>query len=95
MIIYKLKGGAYVSRSEVEMAYYIATGRNCWESESNFLLWLDSVWGKAIIATYNEDTITVEELVKQNQIVFACRLYKAKHNCTLSEAKAVIDKMRD
>lgn len=89
---YKLADGSIVRKYTISQAFLITTGVNSWEEPelfSKFLQGLENS-GNAISVHY-----TVKELVDLHQYAWATILYRDQHNCTVGEAKAAVDKMKE
>lgn len=87
---YKDKDGMYYSEHDVEKAYYITTGKTRREDEQEYLCWVDSIWGKAIVASYDGKDIAINKDLAMKQPVLATKLYRQHHGCSLREAYEVI-----
>ena len=91
-VYYKTKFGTIVRNSNLESAYTITTGKHRWESERDYLEWLNSIWGKYVISAHNANELSVEELLKNGQTAMAVRVYADQHNCSIYDAhKAIKD----
>lgn len=87
-----LTTGRIVTEREMQTAYEIVHGAKPAVHPMDFKQWLHKVHGidKVLVA----DKVTVEMLVRGDCIIEAVLRYKKKHNCTLREAKAEIDKIK-
>lgn len=89
---YELADGSIVREYALSQAFLITTGvspLNEPELFSKFLQGLDN--SKYAVRCH----YTVEELVTLHQYTCATVLYREQNNCTLAEAHAVVDKMRE
>ena len=84
---FELATGRIVTETELELAYEICTGGKANEYPPHFTDWvnLHCLW----LHAFNEDEITVEQLIKGDAFVEACKLYRDQHKCTLAEAREV------
>lgn len=89
-VYYKTKFGTIVRNNELESAYTITTGKHRWESERDYLEWLNSIWGKYVISAHNANELSVEELLKNDMKHLAVRVYADQHNCSLYDAYKAI-----
>ena len=92
-ILYKAKNGRLYKRYQLEEAFLITTGQLASENEREFMLWLNSIWGKWIVEAIRPESLSVEKLLCTGNKILAITVYKEKNNCTLMEAKLAIDKM--
>lgn len=92
-VYYKTTEGTIIRNCNLEEAYLITTGKHRFESENDWMCWLNSIWGKYIISAHNVNEFSVEEYVRNGNKLEAVRLYRDQHNCTLREAKDVVDEM--
>lgn len=88
-MFYELATGRIVTETDLKLAYEICNGQKA--DERSFRRWVNNCPTKRI----PESEITVERLINGDAFVQAVRLYKEQHNCTLSEAKDVCDKIRN
>ena len=90
---YKTTKGTVIRNYDVEQAYLISTGKYRWESEKDYLLWLNSIWGKYIISAHKASEIDLRELVKNGQKFMATHISRELHDCSAREALDVINKI--
>lgn len=62
------------------------------EDEQEYLRWMDSIWGKAIVSSRNEKDIAIDKELATKQPVLATKLYRESHGCSLHEAHEVISR---
>ena len=93
-IYYKLANGNWVSRYDIEMAFYISTGAKYATDGKKFVCWLFPLLGESILAVKKaDDPELIAELLKSRQKIRAMKVYKDLHNCTLTEARDAIERM--
>ena len=92
-ILYKAKNGKLYLRFQLEEAFLITTGQIASENEREFMLWMNSIWGKWIVETIRPESLSVEKLLCTGNKILAIKVYKEKNGCTLLEAKQAIDKI--
>ena len=93
-LYYKLANGNWVDRYDIETAFYISTGAKYTADSKKFICWLFPLLGESILAVKRgDDPKLISELLKSGQKVKAMKVYKDLHNCTLAEAKEVIERM--
>lgn len=92
-LYYKLANGNWVSRYDIEMAFYISTGAKYTTDGKEFVRWLFPLLGESILAVEKADNPElITELLKSRQKIMAMRVYRDLHDCTLTEAREAIDK---
>lgn len=94
-VYYKTKFGTIIRNNELESAYTITTGKHLWESEKDYMLWLNSIWGKYVVSAHNANELSVEELMKNGQKYLAVHVYADQHNCSLTDAHRAIREMEN
>ena len=93
-LYYKLANGNWVSRYDIEMAFYISTGAKYATDGKKFVYWLFPLLGESILAVKKaDDPELIAELLKSRQKIRAMKVYKDLHNCTLTEAREAIERM--
>lgn len=93
-LYYKLANGNWVSRYDIEMAFYISTGAKYATDSKEFVCWLFPLLGESILAVKKaDDPKLIAELLKSRQKVRAMKVYKDLHDCTLKEAREAIERM--
>jgi hypothetical protein len=93
-LYYKGKNGLWYTEHDLRQAYLITTGRNSWEHECSYYSWVKLIWGLFIIEEKADDEMSIDELLANNQRLMAMKVYKAKNNCTLVEAREAINRMK-
>lgn len=93
-LYYTLRNGSLVTEYSVHKAFEIYTGKSYLEDSKGYSKWLHSLLGKSIVKVMKESELDVEQFVRSNNIITAVRAYRAKHGCTLIEAKEAIYKIR-
>jgi hypothetical protein len=94
-IYYKTTKGSIIRNTDLEDAYLIATGKYRWESERDYLLWLNSIWGKYVISAHKANELSIEEIARDGQTFMAVCIYKELHNCDTREAYDAVKKMSE
>lgn len=89
---YELANGSIVREYALSQAFLITTGI---QSCSEPVLYSKFLKGLANSGYAIEHNPTLDELIAKQQLTCAITLYRDQHNCTLSEAKIAIDKMRE
>ena len=92
-VYYKATKGIVIRNHDLEQAYLVTTGKNRCESERNYLLWLNSVWGKYVISAHKANELSVVELASNGQVFMATHIYRELHDCDVREAYDAINKM--
>lgn len=93
-LYYKLANGNWVSRYDIEMAFYISTGAKYTTGGKEFIRWLFPLLGESILAVKKaDDSEFIAELLKSRQKIMAMKVYKDLHDCTLKEAREAIERM--
>ena len=93
-LYYKMTNGNWISRYDVEMAFYISSGAKYTVNGEEFIRWLFPLLGESILAVKKaDDPELITELLKSGQKVRAIKVYKDLHDCTLAEAKEAIERM--
>lgn len=91
---YKLANGFWVDRDDIKQAFYISTGRKYSTDSKEFVRWLFPLLGKSIVSVKrSDDPELITELLNCGQKVFAMKVYKDIHDCTLKEARDAIERM--
>lgn len=91
-LYYKLANGDWVTEHAIETAFLITQGKSRKENKREFLDWLESHLNKTIAQvsdSMNHDIFDYA-IAKENKLM-AMTLYRDQHNCTLSEAKDVVE----
>ena len=91
-VYYKTKFGTIIRNSDLESAYTITTGKHRYESEKDYMLWLNSIWGNYVISAHNANEISVDELLKKGMKHLAIHVYADQRNCSLLDAYKAIRK---
>ena len=91
---YKGKDGLWYTEHNLRQAYLITTGRQSWKHEHSYYSWVKLIWGIFIIEERAEDEMDIDELLANDQRVIAMKVYRARHNCTLVEAREAINRMK-
>jgi ribosomal protein L7/L12 len=94
MLYYQLRNGNIVAEYELHKAFEICTGETYHYESVTYSKWLYSLLGNSIVKAMRETEVDIMQFLKGNNIVAAVRLYRNSHDCTLLEAKEVIDKIR-
>ena len=92
-VYYKTTEGTIVRNCDLEEAYLIATGKHRYESERDWMLWLNSIWGKHVVSAHKANELSVEEIARNGQTFMAVHVYKELHKCDLREAHDAVKKM--
>ena len=93
-LYYKGKDGLWYTEHNLHQAYLITTGKEWWKNQLGYYAWLKRIWGIFIIEEKANDEMSIEELVAKDQRIMAIKVYMVNHNCTLAEAREVINKMK-
>ena len=80
------RGDIFPQRS-VEDAFHIMSGNNRSADETGYAAFLERLKQDRGL---EEIFPTVEELVKERHSVYATTLYRAEHNCSLTEARNAV-----
>ena len=89
---FELTTGRIVTEREMHTAYEILYGEKPDENIPRYNDWINSVYGIEELISKSE--ITIEQLIKGDAFVEAVKLYKDQHDCTLREAREIVDKIR-
>lgn len=89
---YKLADGTITREFNLSQAFLITTGIRSFAEPAFYSKFLKGLQNSGYVVEYKP---TIEELVANHQFAYALALYRDQHNCTLSEAKIAIDKMRE
>ncbi|MCM1215383.1 MAG: hypothetical protein NC548_12795 [Lachnospiraceae bacterium] len=89
-LYYKTKDGKYVDEYDVASAFNIVHGKSKIGNESEYLKFL---WELLHSTLTFEPEPTIEKFIKAGRKIYAVKLYRDEHNCTVKEAKEIIDKM--
>ena len=92
-VYFKTTKGTVIRDCDVEEAFLITTGMRRHESERDYLLWLDSIWGKYIISAHKANELSIEEVAKNGQTFMATCLYRELNGCNVREAHEAVKKM--
>lgn len=89
---FELATGHIVPEEKIELAYEICTGGKANDNPRHFTDWVNMhcSWNRI----FNEDEITVEQLIKGDAFVDACKVYRDQHKCTLAEAREVCTQIK-
>lgn len=90
LLYYKTKDGKYVDQYNIASAFNIVYGKSRIGNESEYLKFLWDLLHSTL--TFEPDP-TIEKFIKAGHKIYAIRLYRDEHDCTLREAKEIIDKM--
>ena len=91
--------GKYYQSSELETAYFLATGRKIYDEKrpgggiKMFDIWVYDLMGISIKEVINMNDVPYENFLAANQKLLAVKAYRERNHCTLAEAKEVIDKI--
>lgn len=91
-LYYKLCNGDWVTDYAIETAFLITQGKPRQGNESQFLDWLESNLNKTIVQVSNSTNHDIFDyaIAKGNKLM-AMTLYRDQNNCTLAEAKDVVE----
>lgn len=94
-VYYKTTTGVIIRNSDLENAYLITTGKYRWKSERDYLLWLNSIWGKYVISAHKANELSIAEIARNGQTFMAVCIYKELHGCDTREAHDAVKKMSE
>lgn len=94
-VYYKTTKGIVIRNSDLEEAYLITTGKFRYESERDYLLWLNSIWGKYVISAHKANELSIAEVARNGQTFMAVCLYRESHDCDVREAHNAVKKMME
>ena len=86
-VFYEGYNGFVYERDELAKAFYLATGISE-NNEAEFMKWLNGVFGKSIKRSFRG---TPRELFNMGYKVKAVKLYRDENECSLTDAKKIID----
>ena len=86
-VFYEGYNGSVYERDELEKAFYLATGISA-KNEAAFMKWLNVVFGKSIKRAFRG---TPRELFNMGYRVKAIKLYRDENECSLVDAKKIVD----
>lgn len=95
ILYYKTTKGTVISSTDLEQAYLITTGKHRFESERDYLRWLNSIWGKYVISAHTANELSVEEVARNGQTFMAAHIYRELHKCDAREAYDAVKKMME
>lgn len=91
-LYYKLANGNWVHEHALDEAFLISEGKTHFGNEIAFLDWLDSLLNITLLEVKADtDPTLFEEAIASENKLLAIKLYRYQHNCTLSEAKDVVE----
>ena len=91
-LYYKLANGEWIPDYSVEKAFLICEGKPRYGNESEFLDWLASKLNTTILEVKSStDPELFNELLTRENKIMAMQVYKDKHDCTLAEARDVVE----
>ena len=93
-LYYKGKDGLWYTEHNLQQAYLITTGKEWWKNELGYYAWIRKIWGIFIIEEKAEDEMSIEELLEKGQRIMAIKVYRARHDCSISEAREAINNMK-
>lgn len=91
-LYYKLANGNWVHEHVLDEAFLISEGKTHFGNESAFLDWLGSLLNITLLEVKADtDPTLLEEAIASENKILAIKLYMYQHNCTLAEAKDVVE----
>ena len=91
-LYYKTNQGNWISHNKLEQAFRTDTGHYSFEAQTEFITWLSSQLGSAILEIKRaNDKALIREFVKANQKALALRSLHIYYGFELSKAKQIVD----
>lgn len=91
-LFYETYSDVLLEPCDIERAFYITFGKHRSDSESEYLRYLYSLFGKSIKKAVR---LSVEDLLHRGHKIMAIKLYRDINNCSLAEAKNAVDRMEE
>lgn len=89
---FKTRDGIYHPEHQITTAYYLITGKKASEDLDDYYSFVESIMGKAVIGCFQAKEIEITEEFFANQRLACCRVYQEANQCTLGEAKQILEK---
>lgn len=91
-LYYKLRNGKWVYELAIETAFLVTTGKERHAHRDEYLDWLESYLNNTILEVKSStDPELFNELLTRETKIMAMQVYRNKHNCTLAEARDVVE----
>lgn len=89
MVFYRTYDGDILTSEDLEKSFYIITGLKHFDYPEKFWKFREKCFGKSIKETIPSD---IEYLCKEGYRLYAIKLFREQNNCSLMDAKNIIDK---